>query len=219
MRRGSQDLLLCLPLLSQAILAAPAPIVSYSTGASTQTIVTTHTITATMTNTLSTASSASPVSSSKVTTSSKSSTSSTSTTKSTTASSSSVQAKTAVATPSCECYGSSGSSGTTFSNHNFFDFRNINNPQGLYNSEPALVATSQSQGKESSQSGYLSSSAFTNFWGIQNWGNPSSSDAPNAKQNSPQNVYIRKLNHFDKPTCSNMSQKPNLIRQKMQQLT
>jgi hypothetical protein len=91
----------------------------------------------------------------------------------------------------CDCYITDGLSSEYYLYHRFFDFRTFS---GQYGQEPANVTDSQDEGLESTQSGYLSSTSFTNDWEIRHWGRNASSSAPVDMQYSAQNVYIgRKL--------------------------
>jgi hypothetical protein len=93
------------------------------------------------------------------------------------------------AAQSCSCY--TTDSGDIFTNHNFFDFRNL---QG-YGPTPPEVPTPASDftnGDTSvpAQSGYLQSSDFTDFFNIQAWGVTSRDDSTYEFQNEINNVYV-----------------------------
>lgn len=91
----------------------------------------------------------------------------------------------------CDCYVTNGSSSAYFQYYRFYDFRDVQGPSNLYDTEPANVTDSQSSGTEPTQEGLLSSSAFTRDWNIQTWGRPAGPNHPVGMQNSKQNVYIR----------------------------
>jgi hypothetical protein len=92
----------------------------------------------------------------------------------------------------CECYVTGGSSSAFFTYHRFFDFRDLHDPDGLYDRDPANVTNEQDQGEEISQRGFLNSTEFSKDWRISHWGKDPGSEQPVKFRYSPQNVYIRR---------------------------
>ena len=92
----------------------------------------------------------------------------------------------------CECYVTEGSSSASFTHHRFFDFRDLQDPNGLYNDVPAFVADEQDEGDEISQRGFLNSTEFSKDWNISHWGRDPAPEQPVKFRYSPQNVYIRR---------------------------
>jgi hypothetical protein len=77
----------------------------------------------------------------------------------------------------------------TYANRIYHDFRSLNKCGSA--SEPANITTDAESAAATVQSGYLTSEAWINDFGIQVWGSPASKDAPIRKLNSNANVYIR----------------------------
>ncbi|KAI8965153.1 glycoside hydrolase family 16 protein [Daldinia sp. FL1419] len=64
----------------------------------------------------------------------------------------------------CHCYLTNGSSAKYFTNHKFFDFRNIANPR-----VPAPINNRDGSTNAPVTNAYFNSANFTNTWSIQNW--------------------------------------------------
>ncbi|KAL3485328.1 concanavalin A-like lectin/glucanase domain-containing protein [Aspergillus germanicus] len=79
---------------------------------------------------------------------------------------------------------------TTYANRIYHDFRSLNKCGSA--SEPANITTDAESAAATVQSGYLTSEAWINDFGIQVWGSPASKDAPIRKLNSNANVYIHR---------------------------
>ncbi|KAL2823724.1 concanavalin A-like lectin/glucanase domain-containing protein [Aspergillus cavernicola] len=78
----------------------------------------------------------------------------------------------------------------TYAHRIFHDFRSLDG--SLYTCEPANITNDEQSSAAPVQSGYLTSDAFVNDFGIQTWGAPVSETSPVRKQNSNQNVYIER---------------------------
>lgn len=92
----------------------------------------------------------------------------------------------------CECFRTNGSSAGYFTNHRFFDYRNI---KDALSTAPDILKTPAGNTNAPATSDYLSSSAFTDDWEIQSWNNSDTlrqppSDATALMINSASNVYI-----------------------------
>ncbi|KAL7268913.1 hypothetical protein RUND412_008442 [Rhizina undulata] len=103
----------------------------------------------------------------------------------------------------CTCYRTS--TFDYFTNHAFYDFRNI----GDFSSEtPALPSvlpqsinpsdySDEPDGIGITQAGFLNSTDWTDHWNPQDWGKLPTSDAPVRMQNSLGNVYVADGNNSD----------------------
>ncbi|KAL2849685.1 concanavalin A-like lectin/glucanase domain-containing protein [Aspergillus pseudodeflectus] len=78
----------------------------------------------------------------------------------------------------------------TYAHRIYHDFRSLN--KCGFASEPANITTDAESAAATVQSGYLTSDAWINDFGIQVWGSPASKDAPIRKLNSNANVYIHR---------------------------
>ncbi|KAL4863178.1 hypothetical protein BDV12DRAFT_189852 [Aspergillus spectabilis] len=78
----------------------------------------------------------------------------------------------------------------TYAHRIFHDFRALNKCR--YSGEPANITNDEASAAAPVQSGYLTSDAFVNDFGIQTWGSPVSEDSPVRKLHSNQNVYIER---------------------------
>ncbi|KAK3943020.1 concanavalin A-like lectin/glucanase domain-containing protein [Diplogelasinospora grovesii] len=88
----------------------------------------------------------------------------------------------------CGCYLTNGTQAGFFSNHKFYDFRNL--PQ--YAGVPGSVANPNDAANAGVSSQYFNDENWTSVWSIQNWNNSNGarSDASVLMVNSPSNVYI-----------------------------
>ncbi|KAK1979962.1 concanavalin A-like lectin/glucanase domain-containing protein [Colletotrichum cereale] len=99
-----------------------------------------------------------------------------------------------VADSVCNCY-LTNSSERYFTNHLFFDFRNL----GQYAGVPDVVADWNASANASVTSDYFNADAWTSVWGIQNWNNTDlrgkdGNDGTVDMVNSASNIYIEKNN-------------------------
>ncbi|KAL2783864.1 concanavalin A-like lectin/glucanase domain-containing protein [Aspergillus keveii] len=78
----------------------------------------------------------------------------------------------------------------TYANRIYHDFRSLNKCGSA--TEPANITNDAESAAATVQSGYLTSEAWINDFGIQVWGSPASKDAPIRKLNSNANVYIHR---------------------------
>ncbi|MCJ1354894.1 MAG: hypothetical protein MMC33_004884 [Icmadophila ericetorum] len=92
----------------------------------------------------------------------------------------------------CGCYTiTNTTTSSLFTNHVFFDFRNLDNGSSVdFTIPPPAVTNSEDSGSEPATDPYFTSSAFTSQWSIQNWKGEASSTSPVLNVNSPRNVYI-----------------------------
>ncbi|KAL3472069.1 concanavalin A-like lectin/glucanase domain-containing protein [Aspergillus californicus] len=86
-------------------------------------------------------------------------------------------------------------SAPSYTHRIFNDFRSLDTAGNLYNAEPANITNDEDSSAASVQTGFLTSDAFVNDWGIQTWGSPAGKDTPVRKQYSNQNVYIARNEH------------------------
>ncbi|KAL7936342.1 glycoside hydrolase family 16 protein [Trichoderma chlorosporum] len=99
----------------------------------------------------------------------------------------------------CDCFLSNGTEPSYFSNHMFFDFRNLTKDAGV----PALITNETLATYASPTSAYLSSDEWTSVWQLQGWSNSEgkgkglSGAAAVLMVNSPSNVYIQKNSDSD----------------------
>ncbi|KAK2000065.1 concanavalin A-like lectin/glucanase [Colletotrichum falcatum] len=110
-----------------------------------------------------------------------------------------------VADSVCNCY-LTNSSERYFTNHLFFDFRNL----GQYAGVPDAVADWDASANASVTSDYFNSDAWTSVWSIQNWNNTDKrgkdgNDATVDMVNSASNIYIEKNNDQDASSDTFMS--------------
>jgi beta-glucanase (GH16 family) len=101
-------------------------------------------------------------------------------------------ASTAQKDVNCDCFETNGSTAAYFSNHRFFDFRNV--PLSL-TSDPKVLTNASDTSNAGNTSDFFSSTSWTATWAAQNWDNSdtlgtSGSDATILMINSPNNVYI-----------------------------
>ncbi|KAL4816971.1 concanavalin A-like lectin/glucanase domain-containing protein [Aspergillus spinulosporus] len=90
----------------------------------------------------------------------------------------------------CGCYSTDGVTAATYTNRIYHDFRSLDETGTLYTGEPANITNDDESSAAPVQTGYLTSDAFVNDFGIQTWGSPASEDTPLRKQYSNANVYI-----------------------------
>ncbi|KAJ4010524.1 hypothetical protein NW766_008395 [Fusarium irregulare] len=97
----------------------------------------------------------------------------------------------------CECYLTNGTNSAYYSQHNFYDFRDL----AEYAKVPSPVRnTSRKAGVTSD---YFKSDAWDNIWSIQDWNNRESGgvslsgDATVFMVNSPDNIYIQENDDDD----------------------
>jgi hypothetical protein len=91
----------------------------------------------------------------------------------------------------CSCFRTNGSSAAYFTNHQFFDYRNISSSAPV----PPLIASDVETANANATSSYFSTDAFTQDWIIQKWNNSdqigtANSDATTLMINSFNNIYI-----------------------------
>lgn len=92
----------------------------------------------------------------------------------------------------CDCFRTNGSSTGYFTNHQFYDFRNVSD---ALTQAPDVLTSPESTTDAPTSSSFLVSNAFTADWTIQSWNNTDTlgqagSDASILMINSPNNVYI-----------------------------
>ncbi|KAK6209671.1 hypothetical protein QIS74_11255 [Colletotrichum tabaci] len=110
-----------------------------------------------------------------------------------------------VADSVCNCY-LTNSSESYFTNHLFFDFRNLSQ----YARVPDLLTDWDASANAPVTSDYFNSDAWTSIWGIQNWNNTDKkgkdgNDATIDMVNSANNIYIEKNNDQDASSDTFMS--------------
>jgi hypothetical protein len=88
----------------------------------------------------------------------------------------------------CGCYRNNDDTSTYFTNHRFFDFRNL----GDYAGVPAVVQDLESSPSAPVTSDYFKSTEWTSFWWLGSWNNSNNvrNDSTVYMSNSPNNVYI-----------------------------
>ena len=89
----------------------------------------------------------------------------------------------------CQCFQTNGSNTAYYSQHRFFDFRNLDKFQGP---APPPVKNASAAQTAFATSDFFLSTDWTDNWGIQNWNNSVSprADSSVLMINSPNNVYI-----------------------------
>lgn len=101
----------------------------------------------------------------------------------------------------CECYRTSAND--YFDNYKFHDFRSISLPNGVPELQSYLPSSANDrtgQAKEdvgNLQSGFISSSEWSDSWGIQSWGKGKKPDTQYRMWNSLSNVFIDRNNDGD----------------------
>lgn len=99
----------------------------------------------------------------------------------------------------CDCFLSNGTQPGYFSNHMFFDFRNLTKDAGV----PAIITNETLATYASPTSAYFSSDGWTSIWQLQGWSNSEgkgkglSGAATVLMAYSPANVYIQKNDDDD----------------------
>ncbi|KKP05982.1 hypothetical protein THAR02_01938 [Trichoderma harzianum] len=99
----------------------------------------------------------------------------------------------------CDCFLSNGTQPSYFSNHMFFDFRNLTKDAGV----PALITNETLATIAPPTSEYFSDDEWTSVWQLQGWDNSEgkgkglSGAAAVLMVNSPSNVYIQNNNDSD----------------------
>ncbi|KAL7911042.1 glycoside hydrolase family 16 protein [Trichoderma velutinum] len=99
----------------------------------------------------------------------------------------------------CDCFLSNGTQPSYFSNHMFFDFRNLTKDAGV----PALITNETLATIARPTSEYFSDDEWTSVWQLQGWSNSEgkgkglSGAASVLMVNSPSNVYIQKNSDSD----------------------
>ncbi|KAH7272884.1 hypothetical protein FSOLCH5_003174 [Fusarium solani] len=92
----------------------------------------------------------------------------------------------------CDCYLTNGTNSAYYSQHKFFDFRDL----GKYAGVPDVIKNASETGDITSD--YFESDDWNDSWGIQDWSNRKSGgvslsgDASVLMVNSPNNIYIEK---------------------------
>ncbi|KPM42613.1 hypothetical protein AK830_g3925 [Neonectria ditissima] len=100
---------------------------------------------------------------------------------------------------SCSCYLTNGTAPEYFSDHLFFDFRDL----GKYAGVPDPIRNESRSSKADTTSKYFDSEDWNSVWGIQDWSNRNnggvslSGDASVLMVNSPNNIYIEKNDDDD----------------------
>ncbi|KZL86467.1 xylanase 3 [Colletotrichum incanum] len=117
-----------------------------------------------------------------------------------------------VADSVCNCY-LTNSSESYFTNHLFFDFRNL----GQYAGVPDVLADWDASANAPVTSDYFNSDAWTSIWGIQNWNNTDKkgkdgNDATVDMVNSANNIYIEKNNDKDASSDTFMSMRTTRLK-------
>jgi hypothetical protein len=91
----------------------------------------------------------------------------------------------------CGCYFTNGTVTSYFTQHKFFDFRNLDQYAGV----PDPITDIDGTTNASPTSNYFTTTEWTSAWSIQNWNNSGHgmrSDASVLMVNSPNNIYIEK---------------------------
>ncbi|RKU42854.1 hypothetical protein DL546_002679 [Coniochaeta pulveracea] len=99
----------------------------------------------------------------------------------------------------CGCYLTNGTDTRYFTQHKFFDFRDLEKYAGV----PDILTDIDNTTNAPPTSDYFTSPDWTNTWAIQNWntsGHGARSDASVLRYNSPNNVYIEKNADPDNPS-------------------
>jgi len=98
---------------------------------------------------------------------------------------------------SCDCYRTNGSIVDFFSDHRFFDFRNLEKFQGV----PKPIKDKEASAAAYATSDYFLTDEWNAFWATQSWNNSGGAreDATVFMGNTPNNVYIEK-NSDTKPS-------------------
>ncbi|KAM0436727.1 hypothetical protein ACHAPT_002438 [Fusarium lateritium] len=97
----------------------------------------------------------------------------------------------------CDCYLTNGTNSAYYSQHKFFDFRDL----GKYAGVPDVIKKASETGDVTSD--YFESKDWDDSWGIQDWSNRESGrmslsgDAAVLMVNSPNNIYIEKNDDDD----------------------
>ncbi|EON97744.1 putative xylanase 3 protein [Phaeoacremonium minimum UCRPA7] len=98
----------------------------------------------------------------------------------------------------CDCYMTNGSNVAFYTDHRFYDFRNLSQYQGV----PELLTDPDDAADADPTSGYFTTEEWNSTWGIQSWNNSGSltdGTAAVLMVNSPNNIYISQ-NTDDSPT-------------------
>ncbi|CAL8575335.1 hypothetical protein XPA_001263 [Xanthoria parietina] len=94
-------------------------------------------------------------------------------------------------TPECSCYQPAGNTEAVFLNHQFFDFRSLDNETFVSNlTAPAAVRPSQNEGIEPLTSPFFDTGFFGDYFIPGSWSREASEAAPVALVNSHQNLYL-----------------------------
>lgn len=94
-------------------------------------------------------------------------------------------------TPECSCYRPTGNREAVFLNHQFFDFRSLDNETFASNlTTPAAIRNSQNEGTEPLTSPFFDTGFFGDYFTPGSWSKELSEVAPVSMVNSHQNLYL-----------------------------
>ncbi len=106
-------------------------------------------------------------------------------------------------TPECSCYQPAGNTEAVFLNHQFFDFRSLDNETFVSNlTAPAAVRPSQNEGIEPLTSPFFDTGFFGDYFIPGSWSREASEAAPVALVNSHQNLYLGKRSTYSHTSTS-----------------
>ncbi|KAL8754159.1 MAG: hypothetical protein Q9199_004547 [Rusavskia elegans] len=93
--------------------------------------------------------------------------------------------------PECSCYRPTGNSEAVFLNHQFFDFRSLDNEPFASNlTTPAAIRNNQNEGIEPLTSPFFGTGFFGDYFTPGSWSKETSEVAPVSLVNSHQNLYL-----------------------------
>ena len=106
----------------------------------------------------------------------------------------------------CNCYSTNGSTPAYFTDHMFFDFRDLSKYAGRV---PGLVTDFKAAAESDATSDYFTSKDWTDTWAIQSWNNDNGNGKPDddagyLMANSLSNIYIQADNETHGSTYMTM---------------